>query len=185
VVYEINLGLSCMPWGADLHCEGDKSTQFLVPRVFCDDLPSISVSRWRALGAVTAEMEKVAVKVGEELVEVGLALVRFPNGGSWSFFRCPCCDRKARTLRLFENQLMCSKCRNERKVRWSCEPTSPRKRALMRIPKLKAMLHSEVSLQLKPHQWGTMLRRKRLAAALARCEYIVAKADFKRVRDED
>jgi hypothetical protein len=50
----------------------------------------------------------------------------------------------------------------------------PRRRAEHRIPKLRAMLESEQSLRLKPVLWGTMERRKRFEAALARCEYIVA-----------
>jgi hypothetical protein len=57
---------------------------------------------------------------------------------------------------------------------------SVRQRAEHRIPKLKAMLLSETSLRLKPHLWGKMERRKRHEAALSRCEYIVAKARFKR-----
>jgi hypothetical protein len=47
------------------------------------------------------------------------------------------------------------------------------------------MLESETSLRLKPHLWGTMERRKRHEAAFARCEFIAAKAKFKRrVKDD-
>ena len=47
-------------------------------------------------------------------------------------------------------------------------------RAEYRIPKLRAMLEIPVSLRLKPRLWGTMERRGRHEAALARCEFIVS-----------
>jgi hypothetical protein len=62
---------------------------------------------------------------------------------------------------------------------------SPRQRAAHRIPKLKAMLESETSLRLKPVLWGTMERRKRHEATLARCEHIVARARWKAVVNDD
>jgi hypothetical protein len=70
-------------------------------------------------------------------------------------------------------------------VRWRSSPLGPRQRAELRIPKLKAKLESETSLRAKPGLWGTMARRKRHEAALARCEHIVAHARFKRrVKDD-
>ena len=42
-------------------------------------------------------------------------------------------------------------------------------------------LKAPVSLRLKPVLWGKMERRKRLEAALARCEYIVSRG--RRYRD--
>jgi hypothetical protein len=156
-----------------------------VERVFQDDLPTISAARLRANDTITAETKTVVVKVGEGLVELGLSLVRFPNGGSWSLFVAPCCGRRAKALRLYDGRLLCRCCLRARGVLWRCELTSPRRRAEMRIPKLKAMLESETSLRRKPVLWGTMERRKQHEAALARCEYIAAKARFKRrVKDD-
>jgi hypothetical protein len=43
------------------------------------------------------------------------------------------------------------------------------------------MLESETSLRLKPVLWGKLERRKRLEAALARCEFIVSRG--RRYRD--
>jgi hypothetical protein len=131
-------------------------------------------------------MEAVTVKVEEAgEVSVGLYLRRFPNGGSWSLFLCPHCGGKAHTLRLLQGQLLCRNCLVERDVRWRSDPIAPWKRAAMRIPKLKAKLESKTSLRVKPMLWGTMERRKRLEATLARCEHIVARATFKRrVKDD-
>jgi hypothetical protein len=61
--------------------------------VFQDDLPSISVSRLRALGVVTTAMTQTTVSIADVEVEVGLELIRFRNGNSWSYFRCPFCGR--------------------------------------------------------------------------------------------
>ena len=154
-------------------------------RAFLDDLPSLAVSRLRAIGVITAEMTSVMIEAGGELIEVGLGLVCFPNKGSWSFFLCPTCSRKARTLKLFEGRLLCKKCLIARGMRYRCEGKTAKMRAEMRIPKLKAMLESETSLRLKPVLWGRMERRKRHEAALERCEYVVNRSRFKRQVKEE
>jgi hypothetical protein len=152
-----------------------------VNRIFQDDLPTIRASTLRGNGTITAEMEAIAVKIGDAApVSVGLYLRKFPNGGSWSLFVAPCCGRRSKVLRLLDDQLLCRLCLRARGVRWRCDPVSANTRAAMRIPKLRAMLESRTSLRLKPMLWGTMERRKRLEATLARCEDIVARAKFKR-----
>jgi hypothetical protein len=148
----------------------DFSTQMVILQ---DDLPSISVSRLRASGAVTAEMARTTIGIADVEVEVGLHLVKFANGNSWSFFLCPHCGRRARTLKLFEGCVLCWRCCHRRGARYRVWTRTLRGRAEHRILKLKAVLESERSLRLKPHLWGKMERRKRLEAALARCEFIV------------
>ena len=59
---------------------------------------------------------------------------------------------------------------------------SPLQRAERRILKLRAMLESETSLRLKPVLWGKMERRKRLEAALARAEFVMAQPSAGGVR---
>lgn len=141
---------------------------------FQDDLPSLSVSRVRASGTITAEMTRATIGIADVEVEVGLQLVRLPSGGSWSFFLCPHCGRRARTLKLLEGCVLCWRCCHRRGARYRCRTKGVRQQAGLRIPKLKAMLESKESLRLKPGLWGTMERRKRLEAALRRCEHIVA-----------
>jgi hypothetical protein len=155
-------------------------------RVFQDDLPTISAQKLRANGTIGPETEAVEVKVGDAPpVSVGLYLQRFPNKGTWTLFVAPCCGRRSKVLRLLEDQLLCRLCLVSRGVRWRCDPVSVNKRAAMRIPKLRTMLESTTSLRVKPMLWGTMERRKRLEATLARCEHIVARATFKRrVKDD-
>jgi len=155
-------------------------------RVFQDDLPRISISRFRAAGVITAETTECVLRLGDFEQTVGVKARKFPSGGGWSSFVCPSCSVQVRVLRLFNGGVLCARCLIRRGVRFRCDiGMSPRRRAEMRIPKLKAMLESERSLRLKPVLWGTMERRKRHEAALARAEFIVAKAKFKRrVKDD-
>jgi hypothetical protein len=123
-------------------------------------------------------MTRTTIGLADIEVEVDLSLQKFPNGGSWSLFRCPSCGRKVRTLRLLEECVVCWRCCVSRGVRYRSEPMGPRRRAEHRIPKLRAKLESAESLRLKPHLWGKMERRSRLEAALQRAELIVRHADF-------
>lgn len=74
-----------------------------------DDLPAIRVSRLRKLGAITPPMKTVRLELEGRTFDVGLAHTRFPNGGGWSYFVCPC-GRLAQTLRLLEGRLVCRTC---------------------------------------------------------------------------
>ena len=72
-------------------------------RLLLESLPvSDNVSRLRAKGEITVDMTSVWIGFGaiELKREVRLEHWRFPNGGSWSFFLCPRCDRRVRRLRL-------------------------------------------------------------------------------------
>ena len=88
-----------------------------------DELPGVSVSRMRALGEITAETKVTTVTFDEVSFNVGLALVCFANGGSWSFFLCPC-GRRARILRLYEGGLACQRCLAARGLRARVELVS-------------------------------------------------------------
>jgi hypothetical protein len=126
------------------------------------------------LDLITAETREFVVRLGEVEQAVAVTLRKFPNQGSWSLFVCPTCGRCAQVLRLLDDVLVCRRCCIRRGVRHRCELMGPRQRAEVRIPRLRAMLESPTSLRLKPVLWGKMERRKRLEAALRRCEFIVA-----------
>jgi hypothetical protein len=151
-------------------------------RVYREDLPAVSISRLRALDIITAETPTYLVRLGhvEQLVSVHLR--KFCGGGSWSWFGCPTCGKWVRTLRLHLDDIVCPGCCKRRGIRPRADPLSVRKRAELRIPKLRAMLETTTSLRLKPVLRGKMERRKRLEAALARCEFVVSK-NSRRYRD--
>jgi hypothetical protein len=145
-----------------------------VSRVFQDDLPCVSISRLRALGVITSETTEFLVQLGDVEQTVGVTERRFPRGGGWSLFVCPSCGGNVRLLRLLDGAVLCARCCISRGAGCRAWPMSRRQRAEHRIQKLRAMLETPVSLRLKPHLWGKLERRKRLEAALARCEFIVS-----------
>ena len=67
--------------------------------LFQDGLGSVSISRMRALGAVTSDTKSVDIVFGEGddglAREVKVVYRRFPNGGSWSLYVCPACKSRA------------------------------------------------------------------------------------------
>lgn len=147
-----------------------------MPRVFQDDLPSVSISRLRALGVITSETTEFLVQLGDVEQTVGVTERRFPRGGGWSRFVCPSCGGNVRLLRLLDGAVLCARCCISRGAGCRAWPMSCRQRAEHRSRKLRTMLETPVSLRLKPVLWGKMERRSRLAAALARCEYIIGRS---------
>lgn len=110
-------------------------------RRYIDDLPSVSVSRLRAEGLITAENSEFIVRLGDVERVFGVTLRKFPRGGSYSFFTCGC-GRRARVLRSFNGAILCRHCLIARGVRYRCEPMGLPERAAHRIPKLRAMLET-------------------------------------------
>jgi len=137
-----------------------------------DDLPAIRVSRLRALGVIRPDMERVAVKVGELESEVGLAHTTFPNGGGWSWFVCPQCRRRTRTLRLTEDKgLCCQRCDG---LLYACQHRDKS----VHIARLRALLYGPPA-RLKP-RWLTLDRRRRLELALRRAIIVERQARLDR-----
>jgi hypothetical protein len=155
--------------------------QYAVPkeRRYADDLPFIAVSKLRAARVITAETTEFVVRLGDVEQTVGVALRRFPNGGSWSLFVCPTCGGRAQSLRLLNGVLVCRRCRLRRGVRMRSEPTGLWQRAAMRIPKLLAMLDSDKPLRLKPSTMrGKLERRRQHEASLQRCLLLVRRYEL-------
>jgi hypothetical protein len=72
-------------------------------------------------------MKTATVVFGEVAFNVALSLVRFRNGGNWSFFFCGC-GRHAKTLRLLDGRLRCRNCCKASGLRYRVEliPTGQR-----------------------------------------------------------
>jgi hypothetical protein len=82
---------------------------------------------------------------------VGLSLVRFPNGGSWSFFVCPIGPR------LYDGGLACRGCLKARGLRFRVELFShASKRTAWTAPRRLARLNSTEPARLHPRR-GRML----------------------------
>jgi hypothetical protein len=142
-------------------------------KVAYDELPGVFVSRLRALGEITADMRAATVAIEGAQFVVGLSLVRFPNGGSWSFFVCPC-GRRARILRLFERQLGCCRCLKARGLHARVEHIRTEKRAAYHLPRLLARLNNVAPARIRPRN-GQMLDRRANSEARLRRSLIVAR----------
>ena len=132
-----------------------------------DDLPGVSVSRLRALGDITEEMNVATIKLGEYEFTVGLSLFHWPNGGSWSFFVCPC-GRRARIIRLFEGGLACCRCLKARGLHARVELVRTERRAALLTPKRLERLKSEAPARLHPRPGRMLDRRANIELALRR-----------------
>jgi len=132
-----------------------------------DDCPSISVSRLRALGAVTPAMKSCSLEIAGVRRDVGLVHVHFPNGGGWSFFVCPECGKRARVLKLNE-RIGCWRCTRAggppRRLLYRCEL----KDKAGRIERLRELLYGGAPVRLKPRPGRTIDRRGRTELALRR-----------------
>ena len=145
-------------------------------RLAIDDLPYLSSSRLRALGEIRADAPAAVVQFPDgEVFTVPLQHVRFPNGGSWSFFVCSC-GRRCRTLRLYNGALACKGCLEGRGFRYRVEDMSPSERAAYVAERLAVRLASSSPARLKPHlRYSKLERRSRLEASLRQCEFRVAR----------
>ena len=135
-----------------------------------DDLPAVSAARLRALGDIGRDTETATIRFddGESGVEfvVGVALREFPNGGSWSMFRCHC-GRRCRILRLFDGAPVCGHCIRATGMRYRVEmaPHSSQ-RAALTAPRRIEQLASRARIGIKRDR--PLRRRANMAAKLQR-----------------
>jgi hypothetical protein len=96
-----------------------------------------------------------------------LSHLQFPNGGSWSFFVCPC-GRRARTLRLFEGGLACRQCLGARGLRPRVQLIATHKRAAYLAAKRLERLTSSSPARLHPRPGRMLDKRVNIENALRR-----------------
>ena len=76
-------------------------------RRFFDEFLCVKIPRLRATGAVQLEAPHTIIQFGRRRKLIGLAHTKFRHGGSWRFFRCPKCGRRANRLWLIEDRPHC------------------------------------------------------------------------------
>jgi hypothetical protein len=140
----------------------------MAKKVAIDDLPgSENISRLRAAGVITSDTTVTNISFGDQSFNVAVSHRRFPNGGSWSFYLCPC-GRRCRILRLFEGGPACRWCLGARGLRPRVELIATPQRAARVVPKLIARLTSSSPARLRPRPGRMLDRRARLEAAVRR-----------------
>jgi hypothetical protein len=144
-------------------------------RIFFDELVSVSVSRLRATGAIRLEDRQSLIPFGEQTKLIGVAHTIFCNGGSWSYFVCPQCSRRARKLWLVDGAPRCGLWLQKLGVRnraaYGFGRTERLKERDRRVDRLQAMLEGgPMRFKPVPPNWGNrrLDRRNRLTATLQR-----------------
>jgi hypothetical protein len=87
-------------------------------RVFFDELVSIAASHLKATGAIWLEDRQAVIPFGGQTKLIGIAHTIFWNGGSWSYFVCPQCGRRAKKLWLADDAPRCRLCLKKLGVRY-------------------------------------------------------------------
>ena len=141
-------------------------------RTAIDDFPSLSVSRLRAAGHFRSNDATTTVAFADSATAfvVALSHIRFPNQGSWSFFRCPC-GRRALTLRLFEGELACRGCLKARGFRARVELIPTPARAAHTGPRRIGRLAGPPA-RLHPRPGRLLDKRTHIEAALRRSQIV-------------
>jgi hypothetical protein len=80
-------------------------------RKFFDEFESVRVPRLRAMGLIDPAKRHAIIPFpnGKQKL-IGTAHVRFPNGGGYSYFRCPRCAKLAGVLYLIDGAPRCVRC---------------------------------------------------------------------------
>jgi hypothetical protein len=144
-------------------------------RIFFDELVSVGVSRLKASGAIRLEDRQAVIPFGEQNKLIGVAHTIFWNGGSWAYFCCPQCGRRAKRLWLIDDAPRCRLCLQKLGVRYRAAYGFGRTARLRerdrRVDRLQAMLEGgPMRLKPVPPNWGNrrLDRRNRLTASLQR-----------------
>src|ERR1700722_8765706 len=144
-------------------------------RIFFDELVSVGISRLRATGRVRLEDRQALIPFGEQTKLIGIAHTKFPNGGSWSYFRCPKCGARSKKLWLVDDAPRCRLCLEKLGVRnraaYGFGRTERLRERDRRVDRLQAMLEGgPLRFKPVPPSWGNrrLDRRSLLTAALQR-----------------
>ena len=156
-------------------------------RIFFDELVSVGVSRLKATGVIRLEDQQALIPFGEQTKLIGVAHTKFPNGGSWSYFRCPKCGARSRKLWLIDDVPCCRLCLEKLGVRnraaYGFGRTERLRERDRRVDRLQAMLEGgPMRLKPVPPNWGNRcldrlnrltwaLQRARIATRLAQIAY--------------
>ena len=147
-------------------------------RIFFDQLVSLAASRLKATGAIRLEDRHGIIAFGDKQKLVGVAHTRFPNGGSWSYFRCPKCGPEGKKLWFVDDAPRCRLCLEKLGVRYRAAYGFGRTERLRerdrRVDRLQAMLDGgPMRFKPVPPNWGNrrLDRRNRLTRSVAASPY--------------
>ena len=121
---------------------------------FLDEFECVKIPRLRATGVVQLDAPHTIIQVGDRQKLIGLAHVRFRNGGSWSLFRCATCARRANRLWLIEDRPLCRHCCEGigivHRTKWGFGRHERLRARDQKLDELIAKLDTAVSLRINP-----------------------------------
>jgi hypothetical protein len=79
-------------------------------RRFLDEFLCVKIPRLRAMGVAKLDAPHAVIPFGDKQKLIRLAHTKFRQGGSWSYFRCPRCDRRCNRLWSLDDAPLCCKC---------------------------------------------------------------------------
>ena len=153
-----------------------------------DDLPVVLASRLRAIGEISPDTKAATIRFdnGESGVEfvVGIVQRRFPNGGAWSKFVCPC-GRRAQKLRLFEGRPACGHCVRAAGMQYRSDMCSHfSKRGALTAPKRIERLNSDTPARLHPRPGRMLDKRTNLELRLKRSLIVERRAAVEQFEED-
>jgi hypothetical protein len=123
-------------------------------RRFFDEFECVKLPRLRAMGVVQLDAPNAIIQVGDRRKLIGLAHVRFKNGGSCSLFRCATCARRANRLWLIEDRPLCRHCCEGigivHRSKWGFGRHERLRARDQKLDELIAKLDTAVSLRINP-----------------------------------
>jgi hypothetical protein len=131
------------------------------PDLYRDGMPALQASALRKAGLIDPSMRSAELELGGVTRRIELWHMRFPSGGSWSYFICPC-GRRCQTLRLVKGRFACRLCD---KLYWLSHRSDSmgaieRRRELLARPHLNRREKVELALRR-----AIVLERQRKIAA--------------------
>jgi hypothetical protein len=123
-------------------------------RKFLDEFLCVKIPRLRAMGVVQLDAPHAVIAFDDKSKLIALAHTKFRHGGSWSFFRCPKCDRRCNRLWSVDDAARCCKCCEAMGIRnrsqYGFGTTERRRAADQSLDRLIARLETTEPLRFKP-----------------------------------
>jgi hypothetical protein len=127
-------------------------------RRFFDEFLCVKIPRLRAMGIVKLDAPHAVIPFGDKQKLVGLAHTKFRQGGSWSYFRSPRCDRRCNRLWSVDDAPRCVKCCEAMNIHHGTQYGSRAQRLIARdqqLDQLIAKVETREPLRLNgaPSSW--------------------------------
>jgi hypothetical protein len=135
-------------------------------RCFLDELDSVRVSRFRAMGIIDPSRRTAVIPFpnGKDKL-IAVAHTRLKHGGGWSYFICPKCAKLAQKLYAIDDRPLCWRCCDKLNIKhrskWGFARHERLRAADQHLDQIIAKLETNEPLRFKPApaSWQGKARR--------------------------